>query len=244
MQSLDPKQAILPIFRLSGDVSFRGLLGTGFLTGREPQVLVTAAHVFRDNPLQPDECYAVALYNAPDRIEGVEIITYTTSDKYDVAVARLGARNTDVLLSLPILTSHIASDQDILTFEYSPTTSRASAHGRVAAHFSPFTHKGNILRHYVSDYPEKVPTPVMDTSFPALQGASGAPVMRASDFAVAGMLVANHERHLLPAQVVHIERDHDTFEEIRYFLPTGKAVACEVIRTVLDDFGIKYETEL
>jgi len=180
------------------------------------------------------------LYKGKDPVQAAEIGNYKMSDKYDVAV--VGLAGVTEVVSLPILRSNISSIEDILTFEYSSTAPKAIHDGRVGAHFSPFTHKGNVLRHYTSDYPEKVSTPVMDTSFPALQGASGAPVMRATDFGVAGMLVGNYERHLLPAQVVRIEQEDKTTEEIRYFLPTGRALSSEVLRTVLDSFGIEYES--
>jgi len=172
------------------------------------------------------------LYKGKDPVQAAEIGNYKMSDKYDVAV--VGLAGVTEVVSLPILRSNISSIEDILTFEYSSTAPKAIPDGRVGAHFSPFTHKGNVLRHYTSDYPEKVSTPVMDTSFPALQGASGAPVMRATDFGVAGML--------LPAQVVRIEQEDKTTEEIRYFLPTGRALSSEVLRTVLDSFGIEYES--
>jgi len=55
ISDLDPKDAILPIFKLARHISFRGLLGTGFVVGVDTPFLVTAAHVFRDSPLQPDE---------------------------------------------------------------------------------------------------------------------------------------------------------------------------------------------
>ena len=240
LTSLDPKQAILPIFKMSRSISFRGLLGTGFVVGIDPPFfLVTAAHVLRDTALLDDEILAIALYRSEQNIEAGEIGNYKCSDKYDVAV--VGLAGLADIVSLPILSGNISTQDDVLTFEYSSTSTKPIPDGRVGAHFSPFTHKGNVLRHHTSDYPEKVPTHVLDTSFPALQGASGAPVMRATDLAVAGMLVANHERQLLPAQVVRIEHDDKSVEETKYFLPTGRAVSSEVLRAVLDDFQVKYE---
>jgi hypothetical protein len=62
--------------------------------------------------------------------------------------------------------------------------------------------------------------------------------MRAHDFTVVGMLVANHERHLLPAQVVRLETDDKTVEETRYFLPVGKAIQAHFLLEVLSQLGI------
>ena len=104
--------------------------------------------------------------------------------------------------------------------------------------FTPLTHKGNVLRHYKSTFPESHPTPSLDTSLPALQGASDSPVPRAHDFTVVGMLVANHERHLRPAHVVRIETNNEAVEETRYFLPVGKAIEAHFILEVLDQMEI------
>jgi len=58
--------------------------------------------------------------------------------------------------------------------------------------------------------------------------------MRSPDHAVVGMIVANHERHLLPAQVVRVEEEP---KEVRYFLPLGLAIGVEALTEVLDEVG-------
>lgn len=237
--SLDPKHAILPITKVTPDQSFCGLLGTGFVVGRQPPFVVTAAHVFLDNPLKGDEQFAVFFFRADGQHQMGLIGKYHCSAQHDIAV--FGAAGTEGMEPLPILDKPVPSNEDILTFEYSSTVSRAMPDGRVGAHFSPFTHKGNILRHYNEDYRRMSNVSLLDTSFPALQGASGAPVMRASDFAVTGMLIANRERHLIPAQVLTVTTGDHTIEEVKYFLPTGMALSCDVIRPYLDKMGVKYE---
>lgn len=57
------------------------------------------------------------------------------------------------------------------------------------------------------------PTEVLDLSFPALKGSSGAPIIVEHDGMVTGMIVANIERHLLPAQVERIETVDGIVEE-------------------------------
>lgn len=140
---------------------------------------------------------------------------------YDIAVfAAGGVQHT---ISLRVSKAPVPTNVDVLTYEFSGT-SIERRDGKRRVHFSPFTHKGNVLRHYLSDFPEATPTGVFDTSFPALWGASGAPVVRATDFAVVEMLVANRERHLMPAQIVSIHDGAGALEETKYFLPTGKAL--------------------
>lgn len=236
LRELEPRTAIMPIFKMLGNQEeFRGLLGTGFVVGSETQWLLTAGHVFQDNPRADDEEYGVLFY-LHDKLSIGVISEPLLSSSHDIAAVNL--HGVEGLTSLPILREQLSGNVDVLTFEYSATTTNRLDDGRLGANFIPFTHKGNILRHYESDFPEAIPTPVMDTSFPALQGASGAPVMRAGDFAVAGMLVANHERHLLPAQIVRVEHTESTAEETKYFLPTGKALASSVITSFLDENGI------
>lgn len=85
----------------------------------------------------------------------------------------------------------------------------------------------------------------MLTSYPALQGVSGAPaiakVLERKQFVVAGVLVASSGRHLLPAQVVTIEDGSSYRESTSYFLPYGKAVSWSVITHCLEGMNIPFE---
>ena len=56
---------------------------------------------------------------------------------------------------------------------------------------------------------------------------------------VTGILVANQERHLLPAQIVRIEEGPEFSEETRYFLPYGKALHSKVLLPFLVQLGIE-----
>jgi hypothetical protein len=60
--------------------------------------------------------------------------------------------------------------------------------------FTPYFRKGHVICRYSSDFHEKAPTMSFDLSFPALGGASGAPVVIEHDGSVTGMIVANVER--------------------------------------------------
>jgi hypothetical protein len=52
------------------------------------------------------------------------------------------------------------------------------------------------------------------------------------------MFVANHERHLLPAQIVRVETDSKAVEETSYFLPVGKAIEGHFVLEILDQMKI------
>ena len=222
---LNVRHSIVPIVRLSSSGSVLELAGTGFFVGKRPYV-VTAKHIFEDYPLKDNESFAMAFEDVNGDIKLGKILDYRTSSTFDIAVFAAGSIPNATPLS--ISKKSIPENQDVLTYEFS-TTRIEVINGTRVVKFQPYTHKGNVLRHYISDFPEKTPTPVMDVSFPALQGASGAPIIRASDFSVVGMIVANHERHLMPAQIVKIETDKTFIEETKYFLPVGKALEGKVI---------------
>lgn len=129
---------------------------------------------------------------------------------------------------------------DVVALEYSSTRFERRD-GAIHVHFEPMSHKGNLMRSYVSDFPGWKPTRVWDTSFPALQGASGAPVVALRGMGVVGMLIANRERHLIPAQIARIESGGGLVEETRYFLPTGIAMRSVEIAVFLLTPGIDAE---
>jgi hypothetical protein len=55
-----------------------------------------------------------------------------------------------------------------------------------------------------------------------------------------GVVVANVERELLPAQVIRAVRDDGSpLEEIRYFLPNGLAVAYMHVSEILNEASAK-----
>jgi hypothetical protein len=73
----------------------------------------------------------------------------------------------------------------------------------------------------------------LELSFPALRGASGAPVMFESTpfiaeelkWGIVGVLVANVAYHAIPAQIISLVGDDDKYiEEQKYMLPQGLAV--------------------
>jgi hypothetical protein len=78
------------------------------------------------------------------------------------------------------------------------------------------------VRIYVSTWPEHVPTPVMLTSFPALKGASGAPIFTLSK--ACSSIFSGEYR-----------------DETRYFLPCGKALGRVVIAKCLEGLGVPFE---
>lgn len=226
MVTIDPLKSIVPIMKLGCDKKLNQILGTAFIVG-SPPVVVTAKHVFVDNPLDENEEYCMVLVGSNDQIGLWKIGNILYAEKYDIAV--LAAGGVTGMISLKMARTEWPNDRNVLTYEYSSTRINELSNGRRFVEFTPYTHKGNIMCYYDSDFPEVTSTRVFEVSFPILQGASGAPVVRDTDHAVIGMLVACRERELTPAQVVTIEEGDKHKEVYNYFLPTGKGIASSVI---------------
>lgn len=231
MPSFDPYKAIVPIVAQDREGCVTKLLGTGFFVGTRPAV-VTAKHVL-ESPLADGEKVSIVTKGDDGNPSLWTVGKWLPSARFDVAAFNAGTVKD--ACSLKFSRETLPCNRDVLAFEYSSTRIEQLPEGGTRVTFEPFTHKGNILRHYESRYPEEIPTPALDVSFPALQGASGAPVLRASDFAVVGMLVANHERHLVPAQIVRDDPERES--QISYFLPTGKALEGTVVFDFLKEAG-------
>ena len=239
-QAFDPRRAIIPIVEINSNREVIKQLGTGFYVGKKDiPVVVTAKHVFIDNPLDSGCSYGLVCYGDGKKYVA-DVFGEKFCDDFDVAAFNSSFYFSDCIQP-KLLRGITTLNDDIFTFEYSPSRLITKQDGKQEVVLDAFTHKGNIMRYYVSDYPEAIPTPAYDTSFPALQGASGAPVIRAKDYAVVGMLVANYERHLVPAQVINIQHDNQESEKISYFLPTGKAIVSDLIIGFLESIGVSTE---
>ena len=95
---------------------------------------------------------------------------------------------------------------------------------------SPATRVGNCVRLIDQEQFGAGGRRMLELSFPALKGASGCPVVLlvGTKMIACGVIVANAQRHLLPAQVETIlDEKNDLLEERKYFLPQALAVNAE-----------------
>jgi len=85
----------------------------------------------------------------------------------------------------------------------------------------------------------------MELSFPALMGASGAPVMfnelllasrmGKHTMGIVGVIIANASYHLLPTQIASVlTDDNKLYEEVRFMLPQALAVSVKHLRPMYD----------
>jgi len=227
---LKPLRAVFPIITADRRLQYsRQFLGTGFFIDSEGTFL-TAKHVLDGPELGKDEQLAGVII--PHGLKAYRILDVRYCEMFDIAIGRLeGAEDID---GLQLATGDPPMNRDVICVEFSGTSSEKLVDGHTAMVFHPYFRKGNIIAEYVSRYPEPVPTECFELSFPALQGASGAPIIVEMSGLVAGMVIANIERHLLPAQVERIDSPSGQTEEIRYFLPVGKALKWKHLREFVD----------
>lgn len=231
----------MPILRGNTKLALTTLLGTGFFVGSgASRHLITAKHVFSSNPVADDEHYAFAM-----RVDGklaVHRITKVLAAN-DCDVAACPVQDIESSEFLRFSHDQPGMNEDVFSFEYSSTRFERKSSGGLHVTFEPLSHKGNVMRFYTSTFPEPRPVPSLQVSYPALQGASGAPVIasnKAKQFYVTGILVANIERELLPAQIVRIDEPGKYTEETKYFLPHGKAIDSKVVVPFLQEIGVEH----
>lgn len=242
MDEFEPTRSIIPLVKASKHQPIQEILGTGSFIGKDKEVyILTAKHIFEGVELNKDDKFAFVLNDGKGI--GIWAIRQIVCDPdYDIAVCYIDY--VDGMVPLQFSEEIPSLTKDIFCFEYSRTSVEAKPEGGKHVSFEPLSHKGNIMRSFNSTFPEKKVTPAFNTSFPALQGASGAPVLAGTknkNFYIAGILVANQETHLLPAQLVQIVDGEDYIEETSYFLPMGKAISSTLLTKLIQGLGIKIE---
>jgi hypothetical protein len=191
------------------------------------------------SPLKSGEAYAVVGWATSGHLPGCLIPGILKSTVHDVAAFKWPNPDHFDVVSLAIATEKVPTDQDVLMLEFSESYFDEVATTQRAIFLWPLTHKGNVMLHYTGTIGRTAGTPAFVTSFPALQGASGAPVLRHSDKAVVGMMVGNKESLLVPAQVVEILDGENYLEETKYFLPHGLGIASDAILEFLVSIGVQ-----
>ncbi len=234
-----PDVSVLPILEVRDDGTPVAFLGTGFVVAPRG-VFVTTRHNLAKHPVDSKNRVVVAIEAYDDVYrEFRQIDNIRLCPTADVAVAELSVEG---LWMLSLNRGEAPTNVDVLMVDHSSTQVTIDEQGKRAVRFSPGTLRGNIVRHYVSDVEATRGMRCFDTSFPALSGASGAPVLVPPRYTVAGMLVANVQRHLLPA---HILRVHDEcgsiIEEERYYLPFGQALEADEVITALQVLGVPFD---
>lgn len=232
-----PERSILPIVAIGPSGYAQSVLGTGFLVGATPTI-ATAAHIF-DDLEEGEDLRAAAVW--PTRDGTATLIPLEQPRQIDGRdIALIDIPRQEAMQSLPIVRGPAHTNLQVLCVEYSHSFPTRMPDGTRILTTTPYCHMGNVVRCAPEVGLDGRPMYAIETSFPALQGASGAPVVRMPDFAVVGMLLANRERHLLPAQVVRVVDGEDTIEEVKYFLPFGYGYSSIMLCEAFDAAGLRY----
>ena len=78
---------------------------------------------------------------------------------------------------------------------------------------------------------------MLELSFAALRGASGAPILSSNSFLVLGMVIANHSYHLIPSQIEKYSNENgETIEETKFMMPQALAVHVNEIKRVIEQY--------
>jgi S1-C subfamily serine protease len=225
VQVMSPAQAIVPIFGLAENGSIGAFLGTGFFVGPDG-LLMTANHVVRDWVGR----LAVVCMHDLTIIYQAEIVD--SDVPHDLALMRVETYRPPQVLKL-VFDSPFHPNIQVLTLEYGTTT---TAGQNIV--LNPATRMGNVTRTKDMEQLGRAGDNALELSFPALRGASGAPVVRADTFEVWGVIVANVSNHLLPAQIESVlDERNNIYEEIRYLLPQAAAVNIRHARAMFERHG-------
>ena len=153
---------------------------------------------------------------------------------HDIAIAR-AAEWPDMQPLIIAPADNLTMNINVLTVEYSATRSGLTRpDGLSAMAITPSFHKGYIVREHAAEFGFQGTTSCIELSYPALKGASGAPVIEELSGNVLGMIVGNVEQQLMPAQIERTLRTDGTKDEVvRYFMPTAQAIRASHLREAL-----------
>jgi len=219
-------RVVVPIFRLLEDGGWGSFAGTGTFVG-DPPLLATAYHVVRGAGTE----FAIALPPSPIRwnINAFPATLILLDSDVDLALLRVKGY-------VPPFTFVLARDNEIvnnipvLSYEFGTTQRYAGID-----HLAPATRMGNVTRVIdLSDRFGPAGRHALELSYPALRGASGAPVLSSVNTHLWGIVIANYEYHLLPAQIATTVDQHEGIhEEVMYLLPQAIAVNAVHLRPLL-----------
>lgn len=129
----------------------------------------------------------------------------------------------------------LSINRDVITIEHSGGF-RPDQDEPETSSVAPLLRKGHVVQAQVGLHPSFPSVRMLELSYPALKGASGSPVLNESGAEVLGVVVANRERELMPAQILTaVKEDGTSIEEVRYFLPNALAVAYDHVADILGE---------
>ena len=196
-----PSDFVVPIVGLNDDGSCGPFLGSGVFV-EEQSVLVTCDHVLANW----DKNYAIAI-EAEEKL--ISAVVLKRDSKTDLALLKVDEYKPPHCLPLED-DKNITLNNLIICFEYGTTLTTGKK-----INFSPANRLGNVTRFRdLTDLYNKAGDHMLELSFPALKGASGAPIMEwRPPFKLWGIVKANISAELMPAQVETMVDEKGNIEE-------------------------------
>jgi hypothetical protein len=221
-----PSDFVVPIVGLNDDSSCDPFLGSGVFVG-EQMILVTCNHVLESW----DKNYAIVI-EAEEKLVSAEILK--KDPKTDLALLKVGEYNPPH--SLPLEDDeNITLNNFVICFEYGTTITAGDK-----INFSPANRLGNVTRFRdITDLYNKAGDQMLELSFPALKGASGAPIMEwRPPFKLWGIVKANISAELMPAQIeTLVDEKGKVEEETKFYLPQALAVHVKHVRNLISEIS-------
>jgi V8-like Glu-specific endopeptidase len=220
--TITPSELIVPIFAIQNNGAIYQFLGTGSFVSNPP-LLITANHVINEW----DEYFAISTLSNLNQLYPAKVI-YKNPSK-DLALLAVDGYYPSS--TLKIADTPIQFNQLVANYEYGTTRSEG---GKIV--ISPATRVGNITRTLdLSDQYKDAGKEILELSFSALKGASGSPVLsNDAKFELQGIIIANVNYHLLPAQLTSVlDHNNEIYEETSFMLPQALAVNSKHIIEIL-----------
>lgn len=232
----EPHKVIAPILSIDRDTrASRELWGTAFFL--TPTVIMSVKHALGERMLDTDQMIIADLLVSEEdpRARLYQVADVYLDPRFDVAVGVVPNWPHGEQLRLAPSDQLGPLNQGVLSTEYSEVDFHASdPEGRPTTRITPTFHMGHVLRTYVSDIGQNLPTKLMDVSFPALKRSSGAPILHGGSGEVEGMIVGNVARQLAPAHVERVVHGEQVMESISYQMPQGLAIRASHLRDALE----------
>ena len=217
-----PSDFVVPVLGVHENGGNGPFLGSGVFVG-EKATLVTCDHVLDGWKGE----YGVVI-EAEDRLVRAKVITREPST--DLALL-------EVSDYCPIHTLaaeeevNITLNDIVVCFEYGTTIVAGQL-----IHFSPANRLGNVtrFRNFSNLYGE-AGNQMLELSFPAMKGASGAPIMGwRPPFKLWGIVKANVNTELLPAQIETVVDEAGKLDEqTKFYLPQALAIHVKHVRRLI-----------
>jgi hypothetical protein len=208
-------------------------LGTGFFVD-DTRSILTCQHVVRD------ALHITVLVAPPDesKFTSHKVKAIFRSATRDISI--LETENVAYAQPLALDSSRLEdldAGTEIASFDYARTrpafdaATKSLSLGGAGMSFQ----MGYIRRRFVASAANNVDTKMIETSFPALRGASGAPIFRRNSLLVVGMVVGNVNEELQPIEVIE-DTSPNGSPTVRYYLPMGRAIWTEHLVESLDQY--------